>query len=103
MAGYNITKAIYDKYIVPTIGNHGDGIGVELEIPILNLKKEPVNFSLIQELAQIIQTDLGFQVAGRDDQGAVYSMSHKKPAIIFPLTTPIATSNFPWAWRRISM
>ncbi len=78
MAGYNITKAIYDKYIVPTIGNHGDGIGVELEIPILNLKKEPVNFSLIQELAQIIQTDLGFQVAGRDDQGAVYSMSHKK-------------------------
>ena len=49
MAGYNITKAIYDKYIVPTIGNHGDGIGVELEIPILNLKKEPVNFSLIQE------------------------------------------------------
>ena len=72
MARYNITKAIYDKYIVPTIGNHGDKIGVELEIPILNLKQGPVDFQLIQKLAQIIQTDLGFQVAGRDDYGAVY-------------------------------
>ncbi len=78
MARYNITKAIYDKYIVPTIGNHGDKIGVELEIPILNLKQGPVDFQLIQKLAQIIQTDLGFQVAGRDDYGAVYSMSHKE-------------------------
>lgn len=78
MAGYDINQALYDKYIVPTIGNHGDKIGVELEIPILNRKPGAVDFGFIQQFAQVIQTQLGFQVAGRDDHGAVYSMVHPK-------------------------
>ncbi len=76
MASYDIKQAIYDKYIVPTIGNHGDKIGVELEIPILNRKPGAVDFAFIQQFAQVIQTQFGFQVAGRDDHGAVYSMVH---------------------------
>lgn len=76
MASYDITKAIYDKYIVPTIGNHGDKIGVELEIPILNCEPGAVDFPFIQQFAGVVRAKFGFQVAGRDDHGDVYSMVH---------------------------
>lgn len=72
---YDITKAIYDKYIAPTKGERAGKIGVELEIPILNRKQQAVSFPFIQELAQVVQSDLGFQATGRDDHGSVYSMT----------------------------
>ncbi len=40
MKQFDIDKAIYEKYIVPTKHKTGYMIGIEFEIPILNMSQE---------------------------------------------------------------
>ena len=54
MSGSGITKEmirkeIYDKFIKPT-HNKKNFIGIEIEIPIINLDKNPVNFDIVHEI-----------------------------------------------------
>lgn len=40
MKQFDIDKAIYEKYIVPTKHKKGYMVGIEFEIPILNMSQE---------------------------------------------------------------
>lgn len=67
-----IRKAVFNKYIVPTINKKGYSIGVELEMPIINLDKKAVDFSVVHKVTQGFIKELGFKAEKIDDEGNVY-------------------------------
>ena len=55
MKQFDIDKAIYEKYIVPTKHKTGYMIGIEFEIPILNMSQEKIDFSVIQKVVMALR------------------------------------------------
>ena len=51
----DIKNRIYQKYIKPTKNNKEEYIGIEIEIPIINLNKEPVNFNVVHKVTNIFK------------------------------------------------
>lgn len=49
MKQFDIDKAIYEKYIVPTKHKKGYMIGIEFEIPILNMSQEKIVSALFKK------------------------------------------------------
>ena len=47
--GEMIRETLYDEFIKPTY-ERKNFIGIEIEIPIVNLDKEPVNFDVVHEV-----------------------------------------------------
>lgn len=45
-----IKEALYQKYIEPTKKKRESYIGIEIEMPILNLDKKPVDFAIIHKI-----------------------------------------------------
>ena len=43
-------QLLFDRFIKPTINNQNNYIGVEIEMPILNLDKKPVNFEIVHNI-----------------------------------------------------
>lgn len=76
MEQFDIEQAIYNKYIVPTKNKQGYGIGIELEIPILNLSGEKIDFGVIQKNVTALREQFGLKVEKRDDNGDIYCLSH---------------------------
>lgn len=70
----NIDEAIYDKYIAPTKAERSRCIGIEIEMPIVNLNKSPVDESVIFEMSRTFQKRFGFTAVGFDADGNVNSM-----------------------------
>lgn len=66
-------KLIFDRFIKPTIDNTNNYIGVEIEMPILNLDKKPVNFEIVHSLTDKFIEHFDFLPVGIDDDGNVYS------------------------------
>ena len=69
-----IREAIYKKYIVPTLARRERSIGVEIEMPIINLSGKPVEESVAHRLAAAFGKKFGFGVAARDADGNVYNL-----------------------------
>lgn len=74
MSNPSIDKAIYDKYIKPTKEDHGKNIGIEIEMPIVNLDKAPVEEEVVFEMSEAFREHFGFEPAGTDADGHVNSM-----------------------------
>lgn len=72
-----IDKAIYDKYIEPTKEKRCRYIGVEIEMPVVNLNKEPVNEEIIFEMSGAFLKHFEFEAVGFDVHGNVNSMLDK--------------------------
>ncbi len=71
----NIVKQkLYEKYIEPTKKKRNSFIGVEIEIPILNLNKKEVDFDIIHKITDLFIDEFGFDVVGQDDDGNAYCM-----------------------------
>lgn len=47
-----VKKALYDRFIKPTTKGYKDFIGIEIEIPILNLEKKAVNFVIVHQVTE---------------------------------------------------
>ena len=47
-----IRRAVYEKYIVPTKAERPDYIGVEIEMPVVNLTGEPVDEQIAIQTAE---------------------------------------------------
>ena len=83
MSGSGITKEmirkeIYDKFIKPT-HNKKNFIGIEIEIPIINLDKNPVNFDIVHEITSKFEKQYGdFKKDGIDYEGNVFSLKNKE-------------------------
>ncbi|MBP0976065.1 MAG: glutamylcysteine synthetase, partial [Oscillospiraceae bacterium] len=68
-----LAQAIYQKYIVPTERKPQKYLGVELEYPLVNLSRKPVNVPAVQEIVQDFVTEFAFTKQSRDDNGNLYS------------------------------
>ncbi len=69
----DIQEQLYAKYITPMIHNQNQFIGVEIELPIVNLNKEAVDFSLVDTITRQFIEHFHFQIEGIDDQGYIYT------------------------------
>lgn len=68
-----IKEKLYEKYIVPTKRKRNDYIGIEIEMPIINLNKEAVDFQIVHSLTERFLEKFGFESVGIDDEGNIYS------------------------------
>lgn len=68
-----ILQKLYEKYIRPTEDNHDNYIGVEIEMPIVNLNRQAVDFNVVHQLTKVFCAHFDFSVSGIDDEGNVYS------------------------------
>ena len=68
-----IRKAIYDKYIAPTTKERPDYIGVEIEMPVVNLSGQPVDETISIKTAESFIRQFGFIASGRDTDGNITS------------------------------
>ncbi len=69
-----INQAIYEKYITPTKSKIRKFIGIEIEMPIVNLNKEPVEEAVIFEMTKAFRAHFNFSPIGFDADGNAYSM-----------------------------
>lgn len=73
-----IRKYLYQKYIEPTKKKRHGYIGVEIEIPIINLRKEAVDFDIVHAVTDRFIENFKFDVTGRDDEGNIYAATNKE-------------------------
>ena len=72
-----IRKAIYEKYIAPTKAERPDYIGVEIEMPVVNLNGKPVDEAVCISIAGKFTDHFGFTPEGHDSEGNLTSSKHK--------------------------
>ena len=68
-----IKEALYQKYIEPTKKKRESYIGIEIEMPILNLDKKPVDFAIIHKITDRFMEHFQFHEQGRDEEGNIYA------------------------------
>ena len=71
MDAATIRQALEEKYLAPTRRERPLYAGIEVEMPILNLKKEAVDFDLVHRTAERFMDICGFVPEKRDDEGEV--------------------------------
>ena len=70
-----IRNELYQAFIEPTKRKEREYIGIEIEIPIVNLNKEPVNFEIVHQITRNFKEEFnGFEVEGIDYDGNIYSL-----------------------------
>lgn len=77
MTEQQIDKAIYEKYIKPTENKRNGSIGIEIEMPIVNLNKQAVEEQIVFNLTKAFEKEFNFSIAGIDDNGNVNSLIDK--------------------------
>ena len=78
MKQQTIDEAIYKKYIAPTQKKRGEYIGIEIEMPIINLSKKPVEEAVAHKMAEAFRRHFSFKVAARDSEGTPYNLINEK-------------------------
>lgn len=78
MKQQTIDEAIYKKYIAPTQKKRGEYIGIEIEMPIINLSKKPVEEAVAHKMAEAFRRHFSFKVAARDSEGNPYNLINEK-------------------------
>jgi len=74
----DIKNRIYQKYIKPTKNNKEEYIGIEIEIPIINLNKEPVNFNVVHKVTNIFKDKFNnFDIEETDYEGNINALKNK--------------------------
>ena len=71
-----IRQAIYDKYIAPTKKERPDYIGVEIEMPVVNLGGQSVDEAVSISVAEKFTEYFGFTPEGHDSNGELTSSKH---------------------------
>jgi gamma-glutamylcysteine synthetase len=79
----DITQLLYKKYISPTTNNRKKYAGIEIEMPVVNLDKKPVEKQLMLSLIISFAKEFDFTVNGKDDNGDVYSVENKQNGDIY--------------------
>ena len=68
-----IRECLYQKYITPTERKGEDYIGIEIEMPVVNLSGEATDFSVTQGAAGKFIDHYKMEPVGRDENSQVYS------------------------------
>lgn len=72
MTEETLRNAIEEKYIVPTRQNRKKLIGIEFELPIVNLSGEAVDFEVVHALAEAFASRFHLTKVSRDEEGNLY-------------------------------
>lgn len=72
-----IQNLLYERYISPTKRKRKDYIGVEIEMPIINLNKKAVDFKVVHSLTHAFIKRFFFEAEGVDDEGNIYAAQNK--------------------------
>ena len=73
-----IKDKLYEEFIRPT-HKEKNYIGVEIEIPIINLDKKAVDFSVVHEVTDKFKKEFSdFENDGIDYDGNIYSLKNNK-------------------------
>ena len=78
-----VMKRLYDRYIKPTENKKNVYIGVEIEMPIVNLEHKPVDFEIVHRLTGEFLKEFHFTPTGIDGHGNIYSALNKENGDIF--------------------
>ncbi len=78
MLQQEVREQLYQKYIAPTKKKRESFIGIEIEMPIVNLDKKAVSFDIVQEITEKFLEAFSFEITGRDDDGRIYAAQDKK-------------------------
>jgi gamma-glutamylcysteine synthetase len=73
-----IRNILYKKYIEPTKQTKQQYIGVEIEMPIINLDKQAVDFEVVHSVTHSFIKEFGFENSGKDDEGNIFSTTSPK-------------------------
>ena len=74
-----IKKRLYDRFIKPTTEGYKDFVGVEVEIPIVNLEKKAVNFTIVHKVtAEFLEKFQQFNFNVIDHNGHACSLIDKQ-------------------------
>lgn len=68
-----LEEAIYERYILPTKRKRTKLVGLEFELPIVNRKKEPVDFDVVHKVTDEFIHRFSFDQISRDDDGFIYA------------------------------
>ncbi len=68
-----LRDCLYQKYITPTERTGEDYIGIEIEMPVVNLSGKATDFSVTQAAAASFIEHYHFEPVGRDENGIVFS------------------------------
>lgn len=66
-----VLEKLYQKYIEPTKKKRDKYMGIEIEIPIVNLNNEPVEFTIVHSLTQAFMLEFQMKPIGIDDDGQI--------------------------------
>ena len=83
MTREEIICRLYDRFIKPTEKKRESFIGVEIEIPIVNLNNEAVDFSVVHKLTAVFLNEFNFTPTGFDEEGHVYSAVNRENGDVF--------------------
>ena len=73
MTKEEIMSRLYDRFIKKKKKKRESFIGVEIEMPIVNLNHEAVDFSVVHKLTAAFLEAFDFTATGFDEEGNVYS------------------------------
>lgn len=68
-----LDKQIYERFIRPTVDKQPRYVGVEFELPLVNLTPAPVDFSVVHALVDAFLKQFHFQSADLDDDAHICS------------------------------
>ena len=68
----NIKEILYNKYIEPTRQDRKHRAGIEIEIPIVNLSGDAVDFDVVHKVTSTFMARFDMKPVGVDDNGDVY-------------------------------
>lgn len=84
-----LRKILYSRFILPTIAKTDDYIGVETEIPIVELSGGAVDYDVVHQVTDAFIEHFGFESVRRDDDGKIYYAEDKRQGTPYPLTAVI--------------
>ena len=83
MTREEVISCLYDRYIKPTEHTKDSYIGVEIEMPIVNLSGEAVDFDNVHKLTAAFLKEFNFTAAGFDEEGHIYSAVNGENGDVF--------------------
>ncbi len=83
MTKEEVIGCLYNRYIRPTENKKENYIGVEIEMPIVNLEHREVDFTVIHKLTGAFLKEFDFTPTGIDEQGHIYAALNKANGDIF--------------------
>ena len=63
---------VYNRYIAPLKRKRNSYVGIEFELPVVNLHNEPVDFSVCHSLTDAFVKHFSFSSHSLDEDGEIY-------------------------------